>query len=154
MAASWTTIAVLLVITLHPAQAGVRVQWFEYRKDSANVWTVPGLSCVTNESGHCELRIQVQPWEDGRMRGYLNLGEYGLRQLLWQGETLEVSISLPAGPPEDAYDYLAAPSGSSAPSAPGLRKEPGGLERGYFLFLAALVLIGSGLFTLRSQRQR
>lgn len=85
------------------------------------------------------------------MRGYLNLGEYGLRPLLWQGETLEVSISLPAGgPPEDAYDYLAAPS---AP-APVLREEPGGLERGYFLFLAALVLIGSGLFTLRSRRQR
>ena len=76
--------------------AGVKASLFLYQFKDTEAEVIPSGNCRTDENGRCQISITQKAPRDqgGFLRGYLVVGEYGQRTLLWPGGQLEVNVWL------------------------------------------------------------
>ncbi len=75
--------------------AGVRIKLFLYRFDDSRVRAIPAGSCRTGEDGRCLIVVKKDVRdESGFYRGYLAVGSYGNRPVLWPGGELSTNVWL------------------------------------------------------------
>jgi hypothetical protein len=72
----------------------VRVEMFLVQLTGGNqIRLIPSGNCQTDRAGHCFLNApQKYRGQNGFFRGYLSVGEYGQKSLLWPGGILDVNV--------------------------------------------------------------
>ena len=92
-------------------------------------------TCTTDEEGRCEIAAKVEVWQDGLVRGYLNVGGYGKRSVIWPGGELQMTIHSEHEPAQDhRYDHLSL----NEMLAPQIMKP---MQPAWGLLLLALLMI-------------
>jgi hypothetical protein len=75
--------------------AGVRVELFLYRFEESRIRAIPSGSCRTGEGGRCQIVVKKDVRDQsGFYRGYLAVGSYGKRPVLWPGGELSMNVWL------------------------------------------------------------
>jgi hypothetical protein len=75
--------------------AGVRVELFLYRFEESRIRAIPAGSCRTGEGGRCQIVVKKDVRDQsGFYRGYLAVGSYGKRPVLWPGGELSMNVWL------------------------------------------------------------
>lgn len=99
----------LILISLVPPIAGAPIELVVLHQEQ-NGWREEYVSrCETGFDGTCILVGETRPWGDGLVRGYLVVGEYGSRPIIWPGGDLTLEIQIEAlAIDEDRYDHHAA----------------------------------------------
>jgi hypothetical protein len=75
--------------------AGVRVELFLYRFEESRIRAIPAGSCRTGEGGRCQIVVKKDVRDQSSFyRGYLAVGSYGKRPVLWPGGELSMNVWL------------------------------------------------------------
>ena len=84
----------------------VVLETFEYQDGEA--FQIESQTCTTDKSGNCTLLLE-KPNTNGMQRGTLQIGDYGIRDLVWPGGIQKISIpvdQLDFGREAAPYEYL------------------------------------------------
>ena len=105
-------------------------------------------TCITDEEGRCEIAAKAKIWPDGLVRGYLVVGEYGKRPVIWPGGELQMTIHLEQGLAQDhRYDHLPL----NETLAPEIMKP---VRPAWGMLLLALLMIGITIMMYRKARMQ
>jgi hypothetical protein len=88
-----------IAVTLSDRQgsplANVKVTLFLYRFEESRIRAIPAGSFRTGEDGRCQIVVKKDVRDrSGFYRGYLAVGSYGKRPVLWPGGELSMNIWL------------------------------------------------------------
>jgi|GEM_PF-1962643 hypothetical protein len=103
------SLAFLILISLVPPIAGLPIELVVFHPEQGGWREEPLSRCETSFDGTCILHGETSPWEDGLVRGYLVVGEYGRRSILWPGGELSLQIQIESLAVEEGpYDHHSA----------------------------------------------
>jgi hypothetical protein len=88
-----------IAVTLSDRQgsplAGVKVSLYLYQFGQTPIRAIPAGSCRTGEGGRCQIVVKGDVRDQsGFYRGYLAVGSYGKRPVLWPGGELSMNVWL------------------------------------------------------------
>lgn len=105
-------------------------------------------TCTTDEEGRCEIAAKAKAWQDGLVRGYLVVGEYGKRPVIWPGSELQMTIHIEQEPAQDhRYDHLPL----NETLTPRIMKPE---QPAWGMLLLALLMIGITFMMYRKARMQ
>jgi len=137
------TVIAVVILLLTPPRPGVRAELVVHRPLGGAVWEERRAGvCVSDAQGVCEIRVRVEAWADGLIRGVLRLEEGGERPLSWPGGEIVVAWN-----GERAGDLRYDPLEEADAPVTAARRIAWPL-----LALAALTLAGSAVLYRRVKR--
>ena len=142
-------ILVLILLLNHSLpMKEVRVELITYIATGAG-WQEEQIgTCTTDEEGRCEIAAKVEIWPDGLVRGYLNVGEYGKRPVIWPGGELQMTIHSEQEPAQEhRYDHLPL----NETLAPQIMKP---MQPAWGMLFLALLMIGITIMMYRKARMQ
>jgi hypothetical protein len=100
------SLAFLILISLVPPIAGLPIDLVVFHPEPGG-WREEQVSrCETSPDGTCLLHGETVPWADGLVRGYLRVGGFGNRALIWPGGDLSLQIQVESlAVTEQRYDH-------------------------------------------------
>ncbi len=112
----------------------VTLELYTYVDQNANVWFEE--DCMTDLDGRCEFQIENAPPDGGLIRGTLQIGDFGFRDVIWPGGELNLTVPtnmIGFGQEAEPYEF---------------QKKDGGVEvfrKGPPVYTLIILLILSGL---------
>ena len=70
----------------------IKLELYTYDGQEAKVWLED--SCLTDLDGRCEFPIESAPPDGGFLRGALSIGDVGVRDVIWPGGELKLTIPI------------------------------------------------------------
>jgi hypothetical protein len=68
----------------------IKLELYTYAGQEANIWFEE--NCQTDINGACKFEIESAPSDGGFLRGTLQVGDFGLRDVIWPGGELKLTI--------------------------------------------------------------
>lgn len=115
--------------------SGIQVVLETFAYQDGEALRIEKQTCTTDEKGNCTLLLE-KPNRNGMQRGILQIGDYGIRDLVWPGGMQKISI------PVDQLDFgrEAAPD-EYLPEDGGVVVHRGGFPLYAFLMILLLIVI-------------
>jgi hypothetical protein len=89
------SIAVTLTDDLGAPLAGIKVSLYLYQFGQTPIRAIPSGRCRSGADGHCQIVVKKDVRDQsGFYRGYLAVGSYGKRPVLWPGGELSMNVWL------------------------------------------------------------